>query len=159
VDTSRISFGEMVAAGSGFALLIFMSAVNWFNVVNDPTGAGKRNAWETFTTIDLILFLVALVAIGMAVARGTGADLRSLPVPPGLILAGAGLLACALITYRLLVTPDLQIQYPGVTGSVEEVGGVVHRSIGIFLGLIASAGIAFGGFTAMGERPSGHRRR
>ncbi len=149
----------MVAAGSGVALLMFMSAFKWFTVANDPTGLGDRNAWETFTVIDLVLFLVALAAVGMAVARGTGVDLRSLPAPPGLLVAGAGVLACALILFRLLVTPDVQIEYPGVTGGVEAVGGVIHRAAGIFLGLVASAGIAFGGYTARKERESGRVRR
>jgi hypothetical protein len=160
VDTSRISFGDMVAAGSGIALLLFMSGVNWFSVANDPTGVGDRNAWEAFSAIDLVLFLVALTAIAIPIAKGARANLRSLPVSPDWIVAGAGILACVLIVFRLLVTPDLEIQYPGVSGSVEEVGGVVDRSIGIFLGLVASAGIVFGGYTAMRERASraAHRR-
>jgi hypothetical protein len=148
----------MVAAGSGVALLLFMF-VNWFTVANDRTPAGQRNAWETFTAIDLVLFAVALAAIGMAIARGAGVDLRSLPAPPGLLVALAGLLACGLIVFRLLVTPDLQIEYPGVSGSVEEVGGVVDRGVGIFLGLAASAGIAFGGSAGMRQRASGAVRR
>jgi hypothetical protein len=156
MDTSRISFGEMVAAGSGIALLMFMSAFKWFTVANDPTGLGDRNAWETFTVIDLVLFLVALAAIGMAAARASGVDLRALlPAPPGLLVGTAGVLACALIVFRLVVTPDLKIEYPGVTGGVEAAGGVVHRAVGIFLGLVASAGIAFGGFTGMKERAAG----
>ncbi|MGH2743263.1 MAG: hypothetical protein ACREX8_08935 [Gammaproteobacteria bacterium] len=159
MDTSRISFGEMVAAASGIALLMFMSAFKWFTVANDPTGLGDRNAWETFTLIDLVLFLVALAAVGLAVARAARVDLRGLPAPPGLLVAAGGALACALILLRLLVTPDLEIEYPGVTGSVEAVGGVVDRGIGIFLGLAAAAGIAFGGYTATKERASGKARR
>jgi predicted dienelactone hydrolase len=31
----------------------------------------------------------------------------------------------------------------------------VSRKIGVFLGLIAAAGVAFGGYTAMNERGSG----
>jgi hypothetical protein len=158
VDTTRISYGEMVAAGSALALLVFMST-NWYKVANDPTGIGDRNAWEAFAAIDLALFLVVLVAIGVAVARGTGADLRSLPARPGLIVAGAGLVACGLIVFRLLVTPDLQIQYPGVSGSVEEVGGVVDRGAGIYLALVASVGIVLGGYAATREHASGRPRR
>jgi hypothetical protein len=142
----------MVAAGSGIALLLFMSGVNWFSVANDPTGVGDRNAWEAFSVIDLLLFLVALTAIAIPIAKAARVNLRSLPTSPEWIVTGAGILACALILFRLLVTPDLQIQYPGVSGSVEEVGGVVDRAIGIFLGMIASAGIVFGGYAAMRER-------
>ena len=157
MDTSRISFGEIVAAGSGIALLMFMLFFKWFSASNDPSGTGDRNAWETFTAIDLVLALVAVIAVGIAVARGAGVDLRSLPVKPWLLVAVAGVLACALIVYRLLVTPDLQLQYPGVTESAD--GGVVDRGIGIYLGLAASAGIVFGGVAAKKERESRRVRR
>lgn len=140
-----MSVGEIVAAASAVALLLFMSAVNWFTVTNDPTPTGRRNAWETFSAIDLLLFLVALVVIGMAIARSAGADLRELPLKPRVILAGLGLLACGLIVFRLVSTPDLQIDYGGEAPvDVEERGGVVEREVGIYLGLAASAGIVLG---------------
>lgn len=146
MNTSRMSVGEIVAAASGVALIFFMSAVNWFTVANDPTPTGRRNAWETFGAIDLALFLVALVAIGMAIARSAGADLRDLPLSPRTIVAGVGLIACGLIVFRLTSAPDLQIDYGGEPPvSVKERGGVVEREVGIYLGLAASAGILLGG--------------
>jgi hypothetical protein len=158
LNTSRISFGEMVAAGSGIALFLIMFAFKWFTVANDPTGLGDSNAWQAFTVIDLVLFLVALLPVGLALARGAGVDLRSLPGRPDLLVASAGALACALILFRLLDVPDLKVEYQGVTESGEEIGGV-DRGVGIYLGLIASAGIAVGGYTAMRERAAGRVRR
>ena len=51
-----------------------------------------------------------------------------------------------LILFRLIVIPDGDVDVDGVDFS---------RKIGIFLGLIAAAGITFGGWTAMNERASG----
>ena len=89
--------------------------------------------------------LVILVAVGLVVTRAMG-SMPDLPQPPGLIIAGAGAFAVLLILFRLLVVPDGNVDVEGVDFS---------RKIGIFLGLIAAAGITFGGWTAMNERASG----
>ncbi len=159
MDRSKISFGEMVAGASGLALFIFMFIVSWFTVEDDPSDIGNRNAWEAFTLIDILLCLVVLTAVGLAVARMAGTDLGSLPAPPGLIVAGAGGLAVLLILFRVLITPDLEIEVIGQIVSVEDAGGEVNRGFGLFLGLVAAAGIAFGGYTAMNERASGQAPR
>ena len=85
------------------------------------------------------------MAVGVVIARATG-SMPDLPQPPGLIVAGAGVFAIVLILFRLLVVPDGGIDVEGIDFS---------RKIGIFLGLIAAAGITFGGWTAMNERASG----
>jgi hypothetical protein len=147
VDTSKISFGEMVAGASGVALFLFM-LLPWYGAsasVGGFSASVSASAWEAFSFIDILLFLVAAVAIGLVVARATG-NLPDLPQPPGLIVAGAGAFALVLILFRLLVVPD---------GGVDVEGVDFSRKIGIFLGLIAAAGITFGGWTAMNERASG----
>ncbi len=85
------------------------------------------------------------MAIGLVVARAANA-MPDLPQPPGLIVAAAGAFAVLLILFRLIVVPDGDVDVDGVDFS---------RKIGIFLGLIAAAGITFGGWTAMNERASG----
>ena len=84
----------------------------------------------------------------MAVARATGTMPAGLPAPPGLIVAGAGALAVLLILFRLLNTPGEDISGFGVEIDI-------GRKVGVFLGLLAAGGIAFGGWTAMNERASG----
>lgn len=150
MDTSRISFGEMVAGASGLALFVFMF-FPWYGIKTKFEGLGdieavNGNAWEFFSFIDILLFLVVVVAVGMAVARAAGAMPANLPAPPGTIVAAAGALAVLLILFRLVSVPD-----PAITGDAVD----LSRKIGIFLGLIAAAGIAFGGYTAMNERASG----
>jgi len=145
MDTSRISFGEMVAAVSGVALFIVMF-LPWYGVSAGGLSLNV-NAWESFSFIDILLLLVALLAIGLALARATGNLPADLPAPAGLIVAGAGALALLLILFRLLNTPGDDLS--GVDGV--DIG----RKIGIFLGLIAAGGITFGGYTAHTERASG----
>lgn len=144
MDTSRISFGEMIAAVSGFCLLVVMF-LPWYGLSADiGTPASSANAWGSFGLIDFLLFLVALVAIGVAAARAADAMPAELPVPPGQILTGAGGLAVLLILFRLIDTP---------APDVSEVD--VSPKIGAFLGLLAAAGVAFGGYTAMSEEGTG----
>lgn len=147
MDTSRISFGEMIAGVSALALFIFM-LLPWYGVSAD-IGVGSisdsASAWEVFSFVDILLFLVILVTVGLVAARAAGA-VPDLPQPPGLIVAGAGAFAVLLIVFRLIVIPDGDLDVAGVDFS---------RKIGIFLGLIAAAGITFGGWTAMNERASG----
>lgn len=150
LDTSKIGFGEMVAGVSAVLLFVFMF-LPWFGVSADAGGlqfSGNATAWESFSLIDILMFLTIVATIVMVVARAAGAMPPDLPAPPGLIVAGAGALVVLLILFRLLNPPD----GPEVIGASIDVG----RKIGIFLGLIAAAGITFGGYTAANERGSGH---
>ena len=146
MDASRLSFGERVAGASGLALLVFMF-LPWY--VED-VGLGPENlsAWSALAFIDLLLFLIAALAIAMATARAAHALPRNLPAPPGTILAAAGALAVLLVLYRIVDIPSPEIA-DADTG----------RKFGVYLGLIASLGIALGGLSAMNERPDGGRRR
>ncbi len=152
MDTSRISFGEMVAGASGVALFIVMF-FPWYGVSVEGAGSDidgpDFNAWESFSFIDILLFLVALVTIGLVVARAAGETPGGLPAPPGLIIAAAGALAVLLVLYRLIDPPGEDFSGFGVEAGVA-------RKVGVFLGLIAAGGITFGGWTAMNERASGH---
>jgi len=143
MDTSRISFGEMIAGVAGVLLFLFMF-IGWYGIDGFD---GSFSAWESFGFIDILLFLVAVLAIAQAVLRATGKMPTGLPAPPATIVAIAGVLAVVLILFRLVFTP----------GDEEVFGDEIDvtRKIGIFLGLLAAGGIAFGGYTAMNERTSG----
>ncbi len=147
MDTSKISFGEMIAGVSGVALFIFM-LLPWYGAsasVGGFSASANASAWQAFSFIDILLFLILVLAIALVVARATG-NVPDLPQPPGLIVAAAGAFAVVLILFRILVVPD---------GGVDVEGVDFSRKIGLFLGLIAAAGITFGGWTAMNERARG----
>ena len=148
MDTSRISFGEMVAGVSGAILIIFMLILDWWGYEEESVGDVGFSAFQWMSFLDIILFLIGAVAVAAAVARAAG-SMPDLPQPPGLIVAAAGALAVLVILFRILIPGD----GPAGVGDLIELDAT--RKLGAFFGLIAAGGIAFGGWTAMNERASG----
>lgn len=143
----KLSTGEKVSAVAAVLLFVFMF-FDWFGVKIEGVAGfggavpGGGSAWDALDVIPIFLMAAIVVAIGVAVIRLTDADLEP-PVSLNAIVAVLGALAVLLILYRI-VNP------PGGGGF----GGVdvdTTLKIGIFLGLIAAAGIAYGGFSAMRE--------
>lgn len=145
MNPSGLSIGERIAGGSALALLIIMF-LPWYGAKAQAGGSngfsatGDANAWESFSSIDIVLLLVILVVGALVAARAANAIPAGVPAP--LIILGAGVLALALVVYRLL---DL----PAESGSSFGINVEITRQIGVFLGLLASAGVAFGGYRAM----------
>ena len=145
---SRLSRGELIAGGSGLALLVVMF-LPWYGVdvnVGGFSTSESGNAWEVFSYIDIVLFLVGATAVGLAVARLADVDLPP-DLPVGTILTGLGALAALLVLYRIIDVPGPDI--PAVVQNNIDFG----RKIGLFLGLIAAGGVAYGGYLSMGEAP------
>jgi hypothetical protein len=146
LEANRLSQGQLVAAVSAIALFI-ISFLPWFGVSAGPsvtvggtTFGGSHNftLWEAENPLDiylLIVILVALVPAGLALLGG-GGDAPLAPVATAL-LGGVGTL---LILYQVFDTP-----------------GNSDRKVGLFLGLIACAGIAIGGYLSMQEDVGGER--
>ncbi len=139
--------GEMIAGISAVALFIIMF-FNWFSApeasFTTPTGGVQFdisdfgvdttvNAWQAFDFIDIVLLVTIIVAVGMFVIGATQSNVN-LPVAGSAITAGLGILATLLVLYRIINPP-----------------GDFDREYGVFLGLIACAGIAIGGWLAMQE--------
>ena len=149
MDTSRVSFGEMIAGVSGAVLILFMLILDWWGYDEESIGSVGFSAFEWMSFLDIVLFLIGALAVAAAVARAAGAMPSDLPQPPGLIVAAAGALAVLIILFRILIPGD----GPAGVGDLIELDST--RKLGAFLGLIAAGGIAFGGWTAMNERASG----
>jgi hypothetical protein len=146
MDADRLRTGELIAAVSAVALFIIMF-LPWFGLDTEvPAGAEEAaeaigvtipdasfNAWESFDFIDLVLLVTIVVAVGLAVAA-MAAQTVALPVAASSITAGLGILSTLLVLYRIIDPP-------------EDLG----REFWVFLGLIAAAGIAYGGWRAMQE--------
>ena len=80
----------------------------------------------------MLLTIIAAIALAAMTAMGSQVNM---PVAMSAIVAGLGILTTLLVLYRLIDPPAEGLD----------------RSYGVFLGLIASAGIAYGGWRAMEE--------
>ena len=145
MNSSKLGVGEIVAGISGLALFVFMF-LPWYGVDSVggfEVGGVDANAWEAFSFIDILLFLVAVVVVGLVIVQ-MAESTPDLPAPPAQIIMIAGVVALVLIVFRLLFTPDLD-------SSAIDIDVDLGRKIGVFLGLIAAAGIAYGGWRATQE--------
>ena len=144
MDANRLSQGQLVAAIGAVALFI-ISFLPWFDLSGAITvggttvgGSTNFNLWEAENPLDiylLIVILVALVPAGLALmGDGRDAPMASMATT---LLAGVGTL---MILYQVFDTPN-------------DWG----RKVGLFLGLIACAAIAVGGYLSMQENVGGER--
>lgn len=144
MDASKLSAGETAAGVSGLLLFIFMF-LPWYGVDSVGgfgIGGVDASAWEAFSFVDILLFLVVVVVVGLVVAQLAGAT-PELPQPPAQIIMVAGIVALVLILFRLVFVP-------GVDGGLDlELD--VDRKLGIFLALIAAGGIVYGGWRGTNE--------
>src|SRR5829696_4335350 len=126
----RVHLGELVGAISGLGLLV-SSFLPWYSA-----GGENATAWQAFSVTDLVLAATAIVAMSVGIVV-LGRFSVSYPVAGSSVAMGFGGLALLLIVYRLINPP----------GSDD-----VDREIGAWLGLVAAAGIAWGGWLGMQER-------
>ncbi len=149
MEADKLSTGEKISAASAVLLFVFMF-FDWFGVKvsgvpgfsGDVSGSGGGSAWDALDVIPLFLMLAIVVAIGVAVIRLTDADIEP-PVSLNSIVAAVGGFAVLLILYRIVFPPEFG-SFGGVTVDAT-------LKFGIFLGLLAAAGIAYGGWSAMRE--------
>jgi hypothetical protein len=149
MEVDKLSTGEKLSAVSALLLFVFMF-FDWFGVEvsgvpgfsGTVTGSSGGSAWDALDVIPIFLMLAIVVAIGVAVIRLTDADVEP-PVSLNAIVAALGGLAVLLILYRIVFPPDF--------GSFGGVSVDATLKFGIFLGLLAAVGIAYGGYSAMRE--------
>ena len=145
MDADRLSTGEKIAGVSAVLLFIFMF-FDWFTV-NFSSGDGLfsasagGSAWDVFSWIDLFLLLTVIVAVAVAVIRLSDAIVEP-PFSINAAVAILGGLSVLLILFRIIDPPIDTEGLPGVD---------VGRAIGVYLGLLAAAGITYGGYRAMQE--------
>jgi hypothetical protein len=148
MDFSRLTQGEKIAGISGIALLLIMFIFSWYgvDVGGQSVPDSGANAWEAFSFIDIVLFVTVAAAIGLALISASQTEV-GLPVAASAVVAGLGILSVILIFYRIIDTPgDVTAASALLEQEVD-----VTRKIGVWLGLIAAIGVAYGGWRAMQE--------
>jgi len=144
----KLSPGEKIAGGSAILLFIFMF-FEWFGV--EVTGVGGfsgsvpgegGSAWDALDFIPIVLLIAIVAALVLAGLRLADSAYEP-PVPMSVVVAVLGAVSVLLIVFRIVVPPSF--------GSFGGVSVDATLSLGIFLGLIAAGGIAFGGYSTMKE--------
>jgi hypothetical protein len=150
-DINRLRRSDWMIGGGGVALFIFLFFFDWYGAsykgpvaIGPGLGASQGfTGWHTFTNSRWIWLLTIIVAIG-AVVLVAGQRKLDLPARPGTIVAALGALSTLLILYRIIHHPSGGASFAGGSFSY----GI---KIGIWLGLIASAVITYGGYLTMSE--------
>ena len=140
--------GAVIAAAGGFVLILSLF-LTWYevtgagiaeeitDVIDDVTGSSlsgelSRTGWESFEFTDLI----CAFAGGMAMARGLIAlagDDDNPQIPGPMLLTVLGGLAVAAVVYRIANPPGVGFE----------------RQIGVWIGLIGAAAVAYGSAVAL----------
>ncbi len=130
---TRPRTGEMVAAAAGVALLVVMF-LDWYRTGGAPGVApAGLSAWQAFGALDVILALIAVLAIAPAVLSATRRS-PAMPIAASVVVAALGIFATLAILYRIL-------NQPGPNDLVES-------GLGAFLGFVSVLAIAAGSWSA-----------
>ena len=145
MDIEKLGRGEKIIGVSAVALFIFMF-FDWFSVsISGGDGAfagsvGSGNAWEVLDNIPIFLVITILAALAVVVLRLIDSNFEA-PTFANTVVAALGAVSVLLILFRIVDTPG--------GGSFGGVSVDVSPAFGIFISLIAAAGIAYGGYLAM----------
>jgi hypothetical protein len=119
----RLRAGEWLAAAGGVALVVSLGN-DWY---------GTRSAVSTFTVIDVLLVLLAALAVSLAVLQAT-VDSPSKPVGAGVLTVTFGIVGILLVLFRMIDEPGPD------AGSL---------SWGAYLGLASTVAITAGGWLSL----------
>jgi hypothetical protein len=151
MDLDRLNTGEKIAGISAILLFIFMF-FDWFGV--EVSGAGAfggtvpgagGSAWDALEFIPIVLIVTIVVALISVGLRFSDSEYEP-PVSLNVAVAVLGGLSTLLVLFRIIDPPSF--------GSFGGVSVDATVDFGIFLGLIAAAGIAYGGYRGMQEEGS-----
>jgi hypothetical protein len=151
MDVDKLNTGEKIAGVSAVLLFIFMF-FTWFGVEVSGSGGfsgtvpgAGGSAWDTLDFIPIVLVVAIVIALVNVFLRLSDSDYEP-PISMNVAVAVLGGLSVLLILFRIVDPPSF-----GSFGGVSVDG---TREIGIFLGFIAAAGIAYGGYRGMQEEGS-----
>jgi hypothetical protein len=139
MDTGRLSQGAMIAAISGLVLFISLF-FDWVGIEVTGVGSASQTGWESQSSLDIYLLIVSVIAVipGVLALTGGGGDLPIANATNALLL---GAIAVILMFFTMFI---------GFPNGLD-------RKFGMWLALIASIGVAVGGYLAAQEEAVGER--
>jgi hypothetical protein len=126
VDVRRLRAGEWLAAAGGSALIVSL-LLPWYE---GPTET--LTGYQALTVIDVLLTLIALLALSLAVLQATQ-DTPAKPVAAGVLSVVFGAIGVLLVVFRLVDSPSDGLEVRG----------------GAWLGLVAAIAITVGGWRSL----------
>lgn len=146
MDLNKLGVGEKIASVSAIALFVFMF-FDWFDVEVSGGGAssgvlGSGTAWDALDNIPIFLLITIVAVLAVAALRLTDSTYEP-PFPANIAVVVLGAISALLILYRIIDPPG--------GGSFGGFSVDVSPTFGIFISLIAAAGIAYGGYRGMQE--------
>jgi hypothetical protein len=130
VDLRRLRAGEWLAAAGGITLIVAL-LLPWYE---DEQSGETVSGFEIFSVVDILLVLVAAVAITLAILQATQTS-PALPVAFGVLTVVVGALGVLLVLYRL----------------IDEPRDAVGLSAGAWLGLVAVVAVTAGGWLSIAD--------
>ncbi len=153
-DVNNLSRGDQIIGVSGIVLFIF-SFFDWLGAKVPGTAiSGADSAWGF--TLTLIAVLIGIAMLVYVVLKAMGVDMPNLGnVTWAQVLLVAAGIAFLFVLIKLIAGPH--IDTAGFDVNIDKT-----RKFGIFIGLIATAGLVFGawlnyqaGTAGGGTRPAG----
>lgn len=148
-DASRLRSGELITGVSAVLLFIVMF-LSWYGLKVNTGSLGtfalpnvSYDAWDAFSVIDLILLLTVIVALALVVTQATQRS-PAIPVSLSVLTTTLAGLSVLLIVFRMIDPPSI-VDVPAVLDAHLD----RTLDIGIYLGLVASLGILYGGYRSM----------
>ncbi len=148
----RLKTGERIAGIAAIVLFISMF-LDWF-VIEIPDSSGVdffldgtgQSAWDSLDFIPIVLTISIAITLAMVMLRLSCAAYQPFALVNVMVLA-LGTISALLIIFRIIDPPGFG-SFQGVFGTVS-----ADRTarFGIFLGLLAAVGVAFGGYRAIRE--------
>jgi hypothetical protein len=129
-------------AGVGAVILLFSTFLNWWNATSSALKAANAlgepvsahvSGWDT-GTLGKLVFFTALIAIIAVVVDQSDVDTSGSPYAIPVVVLCAGALSVLLVVLRLLDTPSS-----------------VNRAFGLYIALIASVVLLYGGWLKLQE--------
>ena len=142
-DASRLRTGEVLVAAGAVLLLVVMFAFTWYGLPGDAAevvqAAGgpdlSRTGWQAHTVLRWLMLLTILAALALVFLTATQRTV-AVPVTMAVIVSALSALLTVLLAYRVI------LDEPGSNRFVDV-------KLGAWLGLLAAALIAYGGYRAM----------
>ena len=150
MDMNKLTTGDKIIGVSGILLFVF-SFFKWLGISISGSAFGRefgasdsKSAWSF--TLTLIAVLIGIVLVAYVGAKAGGVKLPELgSVTWSQIVLGLAVIAFVFILIKLILGPS------GWNGFDIPDGVSKSRKIGIFLGLIASAGMVVGAYLNIKE--------